>query len=62
MSQTYLAIFINLVVNILPKFGINIGNAELQTTIQTISALITGVWVLVRRYRAGDINALGVRK
>lgn len=61
MSQTYIAVIINLLVVVLPLLGIQVGGEELTITIQTITAVITGIWIMIRRYRSGGINIAGVR-
>lgn len=68
MSQTYVAVIINFLVMILPRIGIDVGSEQLTITLQTIVAIVTGIWILVRRYQAGKtgyvtlVSALGVRK
>lgn len=59
MSQTYLAVFISLLVQVLPLAGITIGSDQLTQTIQTLVTVASGLWVLVRRYQNGDINVFG---
>lgn len=47
---------------VLPKLGVTIGSEQLTTTIQTIVALTTGLWVLVQRYKKGDVTLFGSYK
>lgn len=62
VSTTYLAVILNLLAQVLPMLGINVGSAALNTTAQTIIAVATGVWVLVERYKRGDVTAFGSYK
>lgn len=62
MSQTVLSVAIALLATLLPKFGINIGNDALTTTITTIVTVASLLWIYVRRIQVGDVNAAGVRK
>lgn len=62
MSQTYASGLIVLLVQLLPLIGVNVGSAELTTTIQTIVTVAGAVWVLVRRFQVGDIAISGARK
>lgn len=61
MSTTYIAAFVSLLVIILPKFGINIAAEELTSTIQAVVVAVSSVVIMIRRYRHGDINALGAK-
>jgi len=61
-SQTYIAVIVNVLSFLLPHFGITIGSEELTTTIQTIIILVSGLWILIRRKKVGDVSALGFRK
>lgn len=62
MSQTIIAVFINLLATVLPLLGVNLGNEALTTTVQTVVAIITGLWIWTRRVQAGGVNVVGVRK
>jgi hypothetical protein len=61
MSQTYVAVIVMFLSQVLPMVGLQIGSADLTTTIGTLLTLASGVWVLIRRYKQGGINAAGVR-
>lgn len=61
-SQTYIAVAVNVLTIVLPRLGIELGSEELTTTIQTVVAIVTGIWILLRRYRQGDITIAGIRK
>lgn len=61
-SQTYLATIVSILAFILPKLGIEIGSEALTTTIQTILVVGSGIWIMVRRYQAGGVTKLGVKK
>ncbi len=70
MSTQYLAILINLLTTFLPLVGITVESKALETTIQTLVAVGTGLWVLYQRNmlrkvevgEASDVTPLGVRK
>lgn len=69
MSTQYIAIIVNLLVVILPLFGVTVESQQLETTIQTITAIITGIWVMYQRTTlvkaengVGDVNILGGRR
>jgi len=62
ISTTYIAVMVNILSAVLPKMGLTIGNDALTTTIQTIMALGTGIWILIQRYKKGDVTMSGVRK
>lgn len=61
-SSTYIAVIVNILSVTLPKIGVEIGSENLTTTIQTLIALVSGVWVMIQRYRLGGITAFGSRK
>ena len=62
MSTTISAVILNLLVVGLPYLGITVGDAALTTTIQTVTAIVTGLWIWYRRTTRGDVSALGMRK
>ena len=61
MSTTISAVIINLLVMVLPFFGISIGEDALMGTIQTVTAVVTGLWIWNERRKRGDVNILGLR-
>ncbi len=62
MSQTYIAILVNILATLLPKIGVTVGSEALTTTLQTLIVVISGVWVLIRRYKRGDVTVAGFIK
>ena len=62
MSTTISAVIINLLSVILPLMGITVGSDALTTTIQTIIALGTGLWIWKERVKKGGVNILGAKK
>ena len=70
MSTTIIAVLVNLVITLLPLIGVEIGSEAMETTVQTITAIATGVWIWIQRTRLqevpiggeSDVNALGVKK
>lgn len=61
-STTYIAVIVNILATFLPRFGITVGSEELTSIAQAVVAVVTGVWVIVQRYRKGDVTAAGLRK
>lgn len=59
-SQTYAAVIIAL----LGWFNVGhlISNEEVGAIVDAVLQLGGLIWVIVRRYKAGGVNALGVRK
>lgn len=47
---------------VLPTLGITLGAEEIQTTVQTVVALVTGLYIWSERVKRGDVNVFGVRK
>ena len=62
ISTTILAVVVNLLATGLPLIGISIGTESLETTVQTIVAIATGVWIWRERVKVGDVNVAGLRK
>ena len=53
---------INLLATVLPFLGVNIGTEQLTTTVATLLAIGTALWVWYKRVSAGDVSIVGVRK
>jgi uncharacterized membrane protein len=62
MSQIYLSGIIALLAQVLPHIGVTLGNDELTSFITTGVTILSALWVLVRRYKQGDITIVGGRK
>lgn len=62
MSQTYIAQIVLVLALILPKFGIHAGSDELTALLQGAFVVGSILWTLIRRYQAGGVTPLGVRK
>lgn len=62
MSQTYTAALVSLLVVVLPMFGVRAGTDEITGIVQAAVVIVSSIWVMVRRYQVGDINALGAKK
>ena len=62
MSQEYVGAFIIILVTLLPQFGIQIETAELTAMVQAIITVITGAYIMYRRFKQGDITIAGFRK
>lgn len=69
MSTQVVAVIINLLVMVLPFIGINIASDQVTNTVQTLVAIVTGLYIWYERTTlqkapngVGDVNALGARK
>lgn len=58
-STTILAVIVQLLVVILPMFGITVGSEELTATAQTIIVITTGLWIWWQRLQRGDVKLFG---
>lgn len=61
MSTTILAVIINLLATVLPLLGIEIGTEQLTTTVTTILAIGTGIYIWWARVQKGDVSKFGTR-
>lgn len=61
-SQTYASVIVLLLAQVLPKLGVVIGTEELTTTVATVVTIVSGLWIAIRRYQAGDVSSFGFRK
>ena len=62
MSTTILSVIILLATQLLPLIGVTVGSEQLTTTIQTLFAVGTGIWIWIQRVKVGDVDVLGGRK
>lgn len=62
MSQIYVSAIVALLAQILPWFGVQVVNDELTVVVSNIITAGAAIWVMVRRYKQGDIGVLGGRK
>ncbi len=62
MSQTIAAVFVQLLVVLLPMINVQIGSDQLTSAIQTLTVIVTSVWIYFRRIKAGDVTLSGFRK
>ena len=62
MSKTIVSVAVTLLATLLPKIGVDIGSAELTSTIQTLVVVVSGVIIWIERVRKGDVSPLGLRK
>lgn len=62
MSQTIISVIVLLLAQLLPKLGVQFDSESLTTTVQLIVSVAAALWIWVRRYQAGDIKVLGIRK
>ena len=62
ISTTYASATIAILAQVLPMLGIEVGSAELTTTLQTLITIGAGLWIMKERLKRGDLNVFGVRK
>ena len=62
MSKTISMIFVQLAVVIFPMMGIQVGSAELTSVIQTITVIVSGLYIWYERVQKGDVTIFGSRK
>jgi len=61
MSQTIASVMVQLLVIFLPMLGIRVGSDQLTVTIQTVTVVVAGLWIWIRRLQQGDVNLFGGR-
>ncbi len=64
-SQTYAAAItalVGVVVMVLGLFHINVVASDLELALGSIVNLVGIIWVMVNRYRKGDVTPLGSKK
>lgn len=62
MSKTYIGIIVSLLAIYLPKWGLEIGSADLTTTVSVIFQLGGAILAFYGRYSLGGVNLAGLRK
>ncbi len=62
MSPTYISAAVIVLVQVLHFFNIDVGSAELTTTLTTLSTVALSLWIMWRRLNKGDITAVGTKK
>ncbi len=62
MSTTVAAVIVNLLVTVLPLVGITLGTEQIATTVQTLTAVLTGLWIWKERVDRGDVTIFGSYK
>lgn len=62
MSQTYIATIVSILSVVLPYFGVKTTSEEVNSVVQAIVVAVMGIWIMIRRYKQGDINVLGAKK
>ena len=62
MSQTYIATIVSILSVVLPYFGVKTTSEEVNSVVQAIVVAVMGIWIMIRRYKQGDINVLGAKQ
>jgi uncharacterized membrane protein len=61
-STTYVSVIVMILAQVLPKLGIEVGSEMLTTTISTLATIISGLYLVYKRWLRGDVNIFGVRR
>ena len=61
-STTYLAEIIKLASVFALLLGFEIDTEQLEVTLGVLFVVATSIWTLYQRWKAGGINAFGIRK
>lgn len=62
ISTTYISSVVIILVSILQAFKINIGSEELTPILEGFITGIGGLYIIWKKWKNGEITALGVRK
>jgi hypothetical protein len=62
MSQTYISALVILITTIASLFNVKIVSEDITKIIEAVLILGSGLWILYRRYKQGDITIVGTRK
>lgn len=60
-APTFLSAFVIVLSQVLPAVGINIGTEQLTTTVQTVVAIVGGIYILYRQKTTGRSTLVGTR-
>lgn len=61
-STEYLAVIVLLLTKFLPLIGINLDANAISTTVTSLIAVCSGLWLLYKRFQKGGVSPLGFRK
>lgn len=61
MAPSYISSVVLLLSYVLPALGITIGSDAIQTTVQTILAIVVPLFVMFRQYVTGRSTLVGKR-
>lgn len=56
-SSTIIAVLINVLVQVLPYLGVTAGTEQITTTVQTLAAIGTGVWIWYNRLHLTRVSS-----
>ena len=59
MSTTIASVLLQFAVIFLPMMGIQVGSDQLTVAIQTITVILTGLWIWFQRVQKGDVKLFG---
>lgn len=62
LSQIYVSAVVLVLNHVLPMLGIDWDSGHVGQVAHDVVDLALAVWILIRRYQAGDITTLGQRK
>jgi len=62
MSTTVIATLVIILSQVLRYFGIEVADADLNTTLNTGVTVLAGLWIYKERVSWDDVNLFGLRK
>ena len=61
-STEYTAVIVLFISTILNAFGYDVIQGSADDTVELVASALAVIWLLVKRFERGGINALGIRK
>lgn len=62
MSNTLIGVWVQVIVWIVKFTGIEVAPSAIQTTVETVLLLGSGLWIWYQRVKKGDVKWYGKRK
>jgi hypothetical protein len=61
-STTYAAEIVKLISIAAMLFGFDVDASQLEVTLGLLAVILSSAWTLYQRYKAGGVNAFGLRR
>ena len=61
-STQYIAVTVLILLQVLPRLGITLDEGALTTTLSTLVAIGSGLYLYYQRWKRGDIKVSGFKK